>query len=214
MSPDSLPRGSLALLLVAVLIGGVALGSALTAFGQDVAPPASPSPTPLPTVTSARLPDADLEGEDLERLPRFPASVRTEYEISRGDRFRLTAVEYLADATIEEVRAFYQEVMDDQGWDRADVNYAAGEWTYVLVDGRIEALVELEEWNGLIEIDLQISEPISRGEPEPSPSASPAPTAAPPARPAPPPPDDDGGDDDGDDDDDDDDAGGDTDSDG
>ena len=212
MSPDFLPRGSLALLLVAVLVGGVALGSALTAFGQDVAPPTSSSPTPLPTATSARLPDADVEGEDLVRLPRFPASVRTEYEIGRDDRFRLTAVEYLADASIEEVRAFYQEVMDDHGWDRADVNYAAGEWTYVLVDGRVEALVELEEWNGLIEIDLQTSEPISRDTPDPSP----APTAAPPARPAPPPPGDDGGDDDGGDDDggDDDGDGGDTDSDG
>lgn len=207
MNPAPLSRGPLALVLAGVLIGGVVLGSAVTAFGQGLAGPTSTAtPTPVPTSSSARLPDADVDGEDLDRLPRYRGAVRTEYETSRDDRFRLTAVEYLADASVEDVRAFYQEVMDEHGWDRADVNYAAGEWTYVLVDGRIEALVEIEEWNGLIEIDLQVSEPTETSSPEPSspsPTPTPAPVAPPPGQPAPPPPsddDDDGDDDDGDDD--------------
>jgi hypothetical protein len=100
--------------------------------------------------------------------------VRTEYEISIDDRYRLTAVEYLADASIEMVRTFYQNAMDEYGWERADITYAAGEWTYVLVDGRTEALVELEEWNGLIEIDLQVSEPIPTPSPDPTPTTQPA----------------------------------------
>jgi hypothetical protein len=211
MNPTPLSRVSLALLLAAVLIGGVVLGSVVTAFGQGVtAPTPTATPTPVPTPSSAGVPDADVDGEDLERLPRYPAAVRTEYEISRDDRFQLTAVEYLADASVEAVRAFYQDVMHEHGWDRADVNYAAGEWTYVLVDGRIEALVEIEEWNGLIEIDLQVSEPIETPRPDRSPAPSPT-RAPPPAQPAPPPPSDDGDDDDDDGDDDDDDTGGGTD---
>lgn len=210
MNPAMLSRTSLAVLLVAVLAGGVVLGRAVTAFGEDV-DGASPSQvaTPDPSPTPAELPGADVVGEDLERLPRYPGSVRSEYELSRDDRYRLVAVEYTADATVEEVRAFYQQVIGDHGWDRADVNYAAGEWTYVLVDGRTEALVEIEEWNGLIEIDLQISEPIATPvpEPTPSPSPSPEPVAPPPAQPAPPPPDGDDDDDDDDGDDDSDDGG-------
>lgn len=221
MKAATLSRASLALLLIAILVGGVVLGSAVTAFGQDLLATEAPSATPtaLPTPTSARLPDSDANGEELRRLPRYPGSVRTEYEISRDDRYRLTAVEYLTDATVERVRAYYQDVIDDHGWDLADVNYAAGEWTYVLVDGRIEALVEIETWNGLVEIDLQMSEPVST--PSPSPSSSPTPTpepaAPPPAPPAPSAPsggdDDDDGDDgnDGDDGDDDDSGGGGTD---
>lgn len=200
MHPARLSRASFALVLVAVLAAGVVLGTAVTALGDDRSTP-TPRPTPTASPSPAELPGADVDGEDLPRLPRYPGSVRTEYEISRDDRYRLTAVEYVVDATVEAVRAFYQGVIDEHGWDRADVNYAAGEWTYVLVDGRTEALIEIEEWSGLIEIDLQVSEPIEEpATPSPEPrSPSPRPSTA-----APSPSDDD--DDDRDDDDRDDDT--------
>lgn len=203
MNAAGLSRAMLALLIGAVLVVGVVLGGAVSAFGDDRATP-SPTPSPTPVPTAAALPARDVDGDDLERLPRFPGSVRTEYEVSRDDRYRLTAAEYLADATVAEVRRFYQRVIDDHGWERADVNYAGGEWTYVLVDGRTEALIEIEESKGLVEIDLQISEPIASPRPDPtpspSPSPSPGPAAPPPAPPAPSPSQDDD-DDDGDDDD-------------
>ena len=196
-------RGASALLLVAVLMGGVVLGGAWAALGRVTATPSpTASPTAEPSPSLAALPAADVDGEDLERLPRYPGSVRTDYEVSVDDRYRLTALEYLADAEIEDVRSFYQYVMHDHGWERADVNYAGGEWTYVLVDGRTEALIEIEIWNGLVEIDLQVSEPIEAPGPSPSPSSpspSPSPSAPPPAPPAPPPPTDDDDDDDDDD---------------
>jgi hypothetical protein len=167
MNSTTVSRVSLAMLLAAALVAGVILGSTMAAFG-DGRTGATPTPTPIVTPgPNADVPRAEVDGEDFARLPRYPGSVRTEYEISVDDRFRLTAVEYLADADLELVRAFYQRVMDDEGWDRADVNYAAGEWTYVLVDGRTEALVELEVWNGLVEIDLQISDPIEAPRPAP-----------------------------------------------
>jgi hypothetical protein len=194
MNFSTTSRAGMALLLVAVLAFGVVLGSAIAAFGLGgEAPTPTTTPTPFPSsVANADLPHADAEGHELARLPRYPGSVRTEYEISIDDRYRLTAVEYLADAGIEEVRAFYQRVMDQHGWEVADITYAAGEWTYVLVDGRTEALVELEQWNGLIEVDLQISESIAPPNADPTHSTQPATQA--------PGPDDDGDDDDDDDD--------------
>jgi hypothetical protein len=202
MDAIRLSRLTLALLIIVVMVGGVLLGSVVTAM---VPPAATPTPTPAPSVAPSdpAMPAADVAGEDLERLPRYPGSVRTEYEVSIDDRYRLTAVEYFADATIDDVRLFYQGVIDEHGWERADIQYSGGEWTYVLVDGRVEALIEIEVTRGHVEIDLQISAPIASPSPSPteSPSPTPEPTRPPQATPPPaaPTPSDD--DDDGDDDD-------------
>jgi hypothetical protein len=205
MDAIRLSRVTLALLIIVVMVGGVLLGSAVTAM---VAPTPTPMPTPTPAVTpsDSAHPASDVTGDDLERLPRYPGSVRTEYEVSIDDRYRLIAVEYFADATVDEVRLFYQGVIEEHGWERADIQYAGGEWTYVLVDGSVEALVEIEVTRGLVEIDLQLSAPIAS--PRESPSPTPEPTRPPQATPspAPAPPSDDDDDDDDDDGDSDDDS--------
>ena len=194
-----LSRAALALVIIVVLIGGVVLGSVVTAVATP-SPTLAPTPSARVSPDSSGLPTADVPGDDLERLPRYPGSVRTEYEISVDDRFRLVATEYLADASLDDVRAFYQGVIEDHGWQRADINYSGDEWTYVLVDGITEALVEIEVTRGFVEVDLQISTAIASPSPEPTPSPTTAPTAPPPPPPAPPAPtDDDGGDDDDDD---------------
>jgi hypothetical protein len=196
----------MALLGVVVLVSGVALGSVLTTVASRNQPSASATSAPTAAPTLAGLPTADVSGEDFDRLLRYPGSVRTEFEVSRDQRFLLIAVEYFADASLEEVRQFYQGSINEHGWQVADITYTAGEWTYLLVDGATEALVEIEVTRGYVEIDLQVSSPTESPTPQPTPmpTASPAPPAPPP-----PPP----GDDDGDDDDDetDDDDGGDSD---
>lgn len=199
MDAIRLSRVTLALLIIVVMVGGVLLGSAVTAIVAPT-PTAMPTPTPAAVPSDSVIPTADVYGEDLERLPRFPGSVRTEYEISIDDRYRLTAVEYFADATIDEVRLFYQGVIEEQGWERADIQYSGGEWTYVLVDGSVEALVEIEVTRGHVEIDLQVSEPLATRSPQPSSTPEPA---RPPAATPPPTDDDDHDDDDGGSDDDD-----------
>ena len=199
MDAIRLSRAALALLILVVLVGGVVLGSAVSAL---MAPPqavpasvASQSPASPSTVAPPR---EDVAGDDVARLPRFPGSVRTEYDVNRDGRFRLIAVEYFADDRLDNVRAFYQDMIELHGWQRADITYAGGEWTYLLVDGSTNALVELEVTRGLIEIDIQVSDPTSdRGEestPAPAPTQRAMTSPAPPA-PAPPRDDDDGGDD-------------------
>ena len=175
----------LGLLLCGLLVGGVAavmaawggLPAGLDAPGSPT-PAATPSPNP-----SASLPSRDVKGADLDALPRFPGSVRSDYEVVTDNSYRLTVTEYLSAADLDQVRAFYQGVIAVHGWERADIEFAEGEWTYALVDGDTLALIEIEIADGLVEIDLQISEPISD---------APAETDGPPApRPPPPPPGDD-----------------------
>lgn len=193
VSSINLSRAGLGLLVAVVLLGGIVLGSTIPTLGDTTNGTPSPTPAAESPGTTA-MPRADVAGEDLARLPRYPGSVRSEYSVSVDDRYRLTAVEFLVDAPLDVVRTFYQGVIAEHDWERADIGYAAGEWTYVLVDGTTEALIEIEITGGLVEIDLQISEPIERPSAEPTP----APTAAPPpAQPPRPPPDDDDDDDDG-----------------
>ncbi|MEX1156929.1 MAG: hypothetical protein WED12_07140 [Chloroflexota bacterium] len=199
MRPVTLSRAGFALLAASLVVGGVIVGSAASAWG-DPRPATSPSgiatPSP-PTPTAPDVPRVDVAGEEVAGLPRYPGSVRSGYEVITDDRYRLIAAEYLAAATVDEVRAFYQGVIAEHGWERADIGFSNGEWTYVLVDGSTEALIEIEELGGLVEIDLQLSEPL----PAP-PTPAPARTEAP-QPPPPPPPGDDDDDDGGDPDDDD-----------
>lgn len=197
----NLPRANLAILVAAVLACGVILGgvAASLPLSEPSPTPAATSSTPSATPSSSMAVD-DVAGQDFDRLPRYPESVRSGYDIVREDRFRLTAAEYQADATVEDVRTFYQGVIVEHGWERADINFDNGEWSYVLVDGPLEALIEIEEFGGLVEIDLQISEPIAAptpAEPDPTPAPTAVPIAPPPPPPAPPGDDDDDGGDDG-----------------
>jgi hypothetical protein len=196
---------------LAALVGGILLGAAiffgvavflaaprLTMLGQEPDPTATVAATPSPSPTPAALPAVDVAGEELAALPRYPDSVRSDYEVALDEQYRLIVTEYLAEADIDEVRAFYHGVIAAYGWERADIGFSDGEWSYSLLDGSTLALIELEEAGGLIEIDLQISEALIVATPTPAPAA----TAAPPLPPPPPPPLPPGDDDDDDDDDD------------
>lgn len=148
------------ILLVGVsLLAGVAIGAALSGLT------AAPTPTPAPTVTdvtpSGGVPTTDVDGHDLEQLPRYPGSVRSEFSINQDDRWRTTVIEYLVTASLDDVRSFYQGVIVDFGWQRADVAFSGGEWTYVLVAGRTEAVVEIEQLGSLIEVDVLYGEPLA-----------------------------------------------------
>lgn len=171
------------ILLCAALLVGVAAFLAsprLTILGQEPIAMPTQSPTPSPTA-SARLPSADVAGEDLATLPRYPGSIRSDYEVAVDEAYRLIVTEYLADAGIDEIRAFYQGVIAAHGWERADIGFSNGEWSYALVDGSLLALIEIEEANGLVEIDLQMSEPLAVS--TPTPTEEPAPPAPPPPSP-------------------------------
>lgn len=198
MRPSALSRAAFGLLLAAVLIGGMVIGSAVTGWPSRAMPqPSAPAPPDHPQ--PARLPTRDVPGEDLARLPRYPDSVRTGHSGGLDDLHRLIEVRYLADAELDDIRAFYRRVIADHGWQRADLDLAGGEWVYILVDGATEAVIVMRQAGELVEIELELSETVVAATPIPAPVPAP-PSVAPVVPLLPPTPTEDG--DDGEDDDD------------
>jgi hypothetical protein len=185
-----------------VLIGGMVIGSVLAGWPSRAMPQSAPPPTLEPSQVR-RLPASDVLGEDLARLPRFPDAVRTGHSAGLDDLHRLTEVSYLAAAQLDDVRAFYGRVIRDHGWQRADLDLAGGEWVYILVDGSNEAVIAMRGAGELVEIELELSEPVVTPSPTPTPAPIAQPTPAqivpPPPLPPPPSPGDGDGDEDGDD---------------
>lgn len=184
----------------------VVLGLAVTlviagayGIGRITAPPATgfdpdPSTTPQPARSWPPIPAADVPGSDVAGLQRFPGSVRVEFRSEAQGELRVTEVEYLVLADLEEVRIHYRNVFDAGGWVVGDLQYRFGEWTFFIIDTPREATVEVEARSPIVEIEITVTEPLdSTSAPPATPRPTPPPTA-------PPPPidddDDDGGDDD------------------
>jgi hypothetical protein len=182
--------------------------------------------TPEPV---ARIPSEDVPGAEITGLPRYPGSVRVEYE--RGERAGLKVVRtrYLTRDGLDAVRGFYRGVFRAEEWKVANVEFSEDRWTFLIVRGEGESNIRLEpHGQDVTRVDIEFSEPLPEkepapkerpqkreGDPAPQPatptptpapqSAAPAPQTASPApapQPAPAPApgyDDDGGDDFGDD---------------
>ncbi|CAN5257530.1 hypothetical protein BH23CHL9_BH23CHL9_16960 [soil metagenome] len=101
VNATGLSRVALAFLIIGVLIGGVALGRVVTAFDPTTSPTPSAMPSPSSTGTVNGQPDSDVVGEDIRRLPRYPGSIRTEYEVIVDESYRLTITEFMVDAPLE-----------------------------------------------------------------------------------------------------------------
>jgi hypothetical protein len=152
--------------------------------------PSSPSDlsntTPKP---DASLPKADVPGEDFSDLPRYPGSVRTKYErrVSKAGLI-LFDTEYVASAELAEVREFYRGVFRTEGWTVASLDVSEGEWDFLVTKGVREAVIEIEIRRGLVETEIEVSEPqkertIQResASPQRPEQAAPAPSTAPPS---------------------------------
>ncbi len=184
----NISRLAAATLAVALLLGGFAAGRVVTTM--QLAEP-SPRAEGSPTGTGdPALPVVDVDGDDLDRLPRYPGAVRTEYEIRDGDGVRTILLEYLVASPVDDVRVFYRAMFGEHGWTVADQTVNFGEWIYILVDDSVEAIVKLESRGDVTEIDIDMTAPTGG---EPTLSLAPTTTVVPPTPlpPAPPPDDDD-----------------------
>ncbi len=223
--------GAFALMLVLVAIGtGWVLtrqqSESVTAIHPEDNTTMSERTTPSNTKPAMSLPAEDVPGRDVPDLPRYPDSVRVEYERKEQNLLVFTRVMYLSHAKLDVIRGFYRGVFRAEGWKVANVEFSDGEWTFLVVHGEREAEVRIEPHRrGVTRVVIELSDPLSEKEtapketppkreakpviqgpapPQPSQSATPTPQSASPA-PAPQPtptPDDDyyrGGGEDGDD---------------
>jgi hypothetical protein len=173
-------------MLLAVLVGGVAVGRVAGPPPQEArgAPgplrlaDTTPAPSTVVAAQRAELPARDVPGADLDRLPRYARSVRVFFDRAQGVHGTVTSAEYLARASRDQVRSFYRDVFNVQGWTVADMSFTYDQWRFLVVreDGS-EASVELRQRAGLVEIDLQLTRPATG---RPSASPTPASVVAPP----------------------------------
>jgi hypothetical protein len=147
--------------------------------------------TPPNTKPAASLPAEDVPGRDVPGLPRYPGSVRVEYERKEQDLLVFTRVRYLSRARVDVIRGFYRGVFRAEGWKVANVEFSEDEWTFLVIDGERETDVEIGPYGpGVTKVDIGSSElrPTKEVTPEEKPrrEASPA-TPAPESTPAPQP---------------------------
>ena len=160
---DMKGRTIVALMVVGLLLAvGFVAGKAWTESRMSEGQPeAGLVLTPATALAAEASPTTDVPGADVPGLPRFPGANRVEYrQVLDGD-FRETEVEYVGGGDLTVVHDYYRDVFDAEGWKVADLGVYQGEWTFfVIKDGR-EALVEIESRGELIEIEIEIDEPLA-----------------------------------------------------
>jgi hypothetical protein len=162
LKPTFFVLGVLASALMLALVG---FGFGWFFSGQQIANlkegPGSPSAISHTTAKpDATLPKADVPGEDFSDLPRYPGSVRTKYErrVSNAGLI-LIDTEYVASAKLADVREFYRGVFRSEGWTVASLDVSEGEWDFLVTKGDREAVIEIEIRRGLVETEIEVSEP-------------------------------------------------------
>jgi hypothetical protein len=155
----------LGVLASALMLALVGFGFGWFLSGQQIANlkegPGSPSAmSNTTTKPDASLPKADVPGEDFSDLPRYPGSVRTKYErhVSKVGLV-LVDTEYVASARLSDVREFYRGVFRSEGWTVASLDVSEGEWDFLVTKGAREAVIEIEIREGLVETEIEVSEP-------------------------------------------------------
>jgi hypothetical protein len=164
-------------LLVAVMAASAAAGLALTRLLQRSTDGIDPTATPVAT-----LPAADVAGEDVADLPRFPGAIRMLFALETQGATAVTSLAYTASAGVDEVRSFYRRAFREHGWEVRELDFSVGEWTFLVTSGQRVALIEIEPREPFTDIEIEIEEPASDG----GPPSEPAPTTAPPQPPPPP----------------------------
>ncbi len=148
--------------MVSLVVAAVALVLASFYAGWLLAPrqlgDASPESTaPLATVPTA--PQEDVPGADVPGMPRYPDSIRAEYEREQLEDLVATDVEYVTTDDPAAVQDFYREVFRTGGWAEADVGVVSGEFFYFVTKDEREVVVEIEERPEFTEIEIEETKP-------------------------------------------------------
>jgi hypothetical protein len=164
------PKGSflrpailvLTTLVCAAMLAAVGFGVGWVLSGKQLASAGGGDGPPATTVSEheATLPASDVTGEDLPDLPRYPESVRVDYQrkaIEGG--FILTKTTYEAAARVGEVKDFYRGVFQSGDWTVADLDFSAGTWSFVVVEDRRQAYLEIApQGENMVKVAIRLSE--------------------------------------------------------
>ena len=128
-----------------------------------------------------------MSGEDISSLPRYPGSVRVEYELVEEDGLTTTSARYLTTDNLDAVRGFYRGVFRSEEWTEADTDFSRGMWTFFVTDDQREATIKIKPHGSDVEVDIEVSEPQPNEEitPEPAPRPTPPQSSTPSQTPVP-----------------------------
>lgn len=146
-----------------LLITGFIIGRLSSAIPHEkTGTTTSPMSAIVPTA-DLRMPALDVPGDDIPGLPPFPGMRRVEYrQVIIGDLLE-TEVEYVMEGSLEPIHDYFRQLFDAEGWNVADLHIFQGEWTFFIIQGEREALVELESRGPLVEVEIELKEPIAPG---------------------------------------------------
>ena len=114
------------------------------------------------------LPAEDVPGKDMPDLPRYPGSVRVEYERKELEPLVFTRVRYLSRARLDVIRGFYRGVFRAEGWKVANVEFSEDRWTFLVLHGEREANIMIEPHDrDVTRVDIRFSEPLPEKKPAP-----------------------------------------------
>jgi hypothetical protein len=120
------------------------------------------------TKPAMSLPAEDVPGKDIPDLPRYPSSVRVEYERREQDRLVFTRARYLSRAKLDVIRGFYRGVFRSKNLTVANAEFSEDRWTFLVIDGEREAEVRIEPHSrGVTNVDIVLSELLPEKEPAP-----------------------------------------------
>lgn len=106
------------------------------------------------------LPAEDAPGEDVVGLPRYPGAVRVEYESHTLGDTRVREVGYLTEDRLGDAEDFYRRELDENGWSLQGSDTNGGELGLLASRNGVEMVVELEQEGELVEIEMELSEPL------------------------------------------------------
>ena len=190
--------GSLLLLLVAV--GAVQVVAGLT--GEDgeaveaAFPDVEPYTEPTATATPVELPEADVPGEDIPDVPRYPGSVRVAYGTTETDSASSVELEYQTLDALDPVHEHVRAIIDTYDWALTQEAFSGQERAFVLVRDHEEVQIRLRTGEGRTVISMHysvtrqpeptpepepevVTEPVNQPQSEPEPVAEPPPDAEP-----------------------------------
>ncbi|CAN5573354.1 MAG: hypothetical protein M3494_04630 [Actinomycetota bacterium] len=143
---------------VALVLAGFGAGWFLSARQPGEA---SSSEVAAPPATVSTMLREDEPGEDIPGMPRYPGSIRAEYERERIEDFVATDVEYVTTDDPATVQEFYREVFRAEGWVEADIGVVFGEVFFFVTKGEREVVVEIEERPDFTEIEIEETKPLA-----------------------------------------------------
>jgi hypothetical protein len=155
-----------ALILILVLAGFTLVYALLRLWlGLPILPELTFQGKDSSEAIASPLPSEDVPGADIPGLPRYPDSVRVEYEREEVDYLLETRVGYGAAASgLDSVREFYRDTFREENWSVENAEFSEGTWTFLVTQGEREALIEFEtrtgSRGGLFDIRIELSEPL------------------------------------------------------